>query len=851
MKSHKRTKLFALLAVLTVTPFARASDVPDADVAVASRVSDMGTELLRKKFVAPEHLQACQAMLKAAAKLDPAEQRYPRLLVEACVSQGDTDGAIAALKSYRALAPDDLGAQMLLIQLNLGKMETADAKLAYLNQILGSTVHPDVRSGVAVSAAKLFAERGQQEQSNLMVDQALRLNSVNAEALRLRYQNGMEGMSEFQKVQVLIAMVKANPMQPDVVAELSDRLADFGLVKQSLDWYLAAVRLYQKTGTPIPLDLALNYAAEQFIAERYDGADGLAIRLLQSDPYNVDALYVRLMCARNTPVADDDFRLRNFARKTMLARLKGVRDQVSGVPATQPATAPDAIPVQPTTRKAESFPGESRLPATLPSEAEEELSPAALPDFSAALAKIDLTAKSPEKSALINVISDAAWYSVYFDPKPDVVQSLLETLSKLVPADDTTLVRLQGWNLLAQNKPEEAKVKLSAVADRDPMAALGLIKMEPVTSSDANFRGRRLLSENPSRMLGLFLKESLRDRGIKVAASDKAQTISDQLAKFPMNWLNIIDKPSDFYLVRGTPMSGQFDYREPVLVNVTIQNLSEFDITMGTDGVLHSDLWIDASMPIPNPQNFPGAAYDRITKQLVLRAKQSVNQVIRVDRGALAAAMNANPTAPQQVWVTVVTNPAATQGGVGAGPGGYRVQLSKMVARAGFAIGSDQVVDKLLESLPQASFGKISMMDLLASYIRQARATPSDDRLAKLAPRFSEKLTAMKVDSSASVRAWSRYITADLADSAAKLQLVQEMSRSDEWPTRLLAAVTAEGLDAELRKSVLAELSGDAEPVVKDYASAILKAPSATTQPTTAPTTAPTTESTTESTTQP
>src|SRR3954471_16199932 len=98
---------------------------PEADVSLAARVSDFGTDLLRQKKVAPEHFKACIALLQAAMKLDPADPRYPRLLVEANLSQRDVDGAIAALKAYRQVAPDDLGAQVELIQLNLGRMETA------------------------------------------------------------------------------------------------------------------------------------------------------------------------------------------------------------------------------------------------------------------------------------------------------------------------------------------------------------------------------------------------------------------------------------------------------------------------------------------------------------------------------------------------------------------------------------------------------------------------------------------------------------------------------------------------------------------------------------------------------
>src|SRR6185295_3627134 len=118
-----------------------------------------------------------------------------------------------------------------LIELNLRKMETADARLAYVNQILGADgVAPEVRSSVAVVAAKLMSERGQPDQTEHMLSEAVRLNNLNLEALRLRYETGMKDLSDFQKVQALINMIKANPLQPWAVAELADRLADFGLV---------------------------------------------------------------------------------------------------------------------------------------------------------------------------------------------------------------------------------------------------------------------------------------------------------------------------------------------------------------------------------------------------------------------------------------------------------------------------------------------------------------------------------------------------------------------------------------------------------------------------------------------
>ncbi len=836
----KRTAL--LIGIIAgIAGQARAQDaVPDADVALAARVSSIGIDLLHKRQIDPADLPACAGMLKAAAKLDPSEMRYPRLLAENYLAQNDVDGAIAAIKQYRkciadyhANEPEDLGAQIELIQLNLSKMETADAKLAYTNQILGAdSVNPDVRSAVAVTCAKILYERGQQGEADKMIDNAIRLNALNNEALRIRYANGLTGMSDFQKAQALLAMVKANPLQPQVVAELAERLADFGLVRQSLDWYFDAIKLYQMSQQPIPLDLAIDYGAEQFLAERYDGAGGMAIRLLQSEPNDIDALYLRLLCVRHTTIPGDELRIRNLARRTLLDRLKGVSDFVAGTATTQPTTVP-AFALAPTVDPL------TGAPATRPVDPAVDFNAAVLPDLSAALAKIDRDKDSREKSLLISAVSDTAWYAIYFDPQPEVAQTMLDVLAKIVPADNVTLVRLQGWNFLAQNKNEEGKVKLSAIADRDAMAALGLVKITPPTDVEANNRGRKLLSENPSRMLGVFIKETLRSRDIKVVASDKAQSLSDQLENFPANWMSVIDKPSDYYLIRGTPLQGQFDFNEPILVNVTIQNTSLYDITVGPDGVLRNDLWIDAQIPVPNVQNFPGTAYDRITKQIVLRARQSMSQVVRVDQGALSKALNDNPTSPQQVWVSVLTNPVSTNEGVAAGPGGNRVQLNKVIARAGFGVGSDAIVDKMLDDLEKGTIGKISKMDLMAAYIRQARANPADERLAKVAPKFQEKLTVVRIDTSASVRGYARYLSATFAEPANKASQVQEMSRSEDWSTRLLAAVAAQsGIDAEAKKAVLTELSNDAEVSVKEYAAATLKVP-ATTQPTTLPTTRP------------
>ncbi len=827
-------RLFAwswIVLVVIAAP-AIAAEVSDADASLAARFADFGTDLLRQRKVQPAEFDACESLLKAANKLNPAEARYPRLLAEACLATRDVDGAIAALKTFRQISPEDQAAQLQLVELNLQKMETVDAKLAYANQILTATsVAAEVRSAIAVIAAGLASERGQHDQAATALDQALRLNPLNVEALRMRYAEGGEELSDFQRVRLLIATLRANPIQPAAVGELAQKVADMGLVKPALEWYFQAILVHQRLGVAIPADLAVNFGAEQFLAERYDAADGMAIQLLQGDPNDVDALYLRLLCARNTADKLDNVSTRNLARRTLLGQLKKANEFVLD-PTSRPATVRAVVVPPPAAVDALGLP----IPGAVETEVPYTLDD--LPDASPILAKLNQPDAKPEtRVAYVGLLTDLAWYTLYFDPNPQASDKLLETLGKLLPEDNVALVRLQGWNYLQQGKNNEAKNKLSAVADRDPLAALGLALLSPVSDTDANNRARKLLADNPSRMIGAFIKESLRDRGVKVVAREEAQQIASDLASFPVKWMSIIDRPADFYAVTAEPLQGQYDYREPILVRVTLQNMSEFDITIGRNGVLHSDLWMDGDLRGVKDQSFPGTAFERITSSNVLRARQSVSQIVRVDQGELQKVLLKNPTSPQQIFLTVFTNPVSTRdGSVGAGPAGYRVALKKLIARAGFSINSEKAVGDLREGLVNGNLGRFNKMDLMAAYIRDARNNPADEALNWAAGIFRDTLIAVRVDASPSVRGWARYLSLTLAAADTRKATVQELVRSNDWTTRLLGAIGANQLEEADRQATLAELSSDAEPLVQEYAAAMAKVtPSATTQPASQP----------------
>jgi hypothetical protein len=76
-----------------------------------------------------------------------------------------------------------------------------------------------------------------------------------------------------------------------------------------------------------------------------------------------------------------------------------------------------------------------------------------------------------------------------------------------------------------------------------------------------------------------------------------------------------------FYKLTAEPLTVSHAFGQPVLATVTIQNVSDYDITLGDDGTIKPDLWFDAKLIGLVQQVIPAIAYDRIGQQVVLKAK--------------------------------------------------------------------------------------------------------------------------------------------------------------------------------------------------------------------------------------
>lgn len=795
-----------------------------ADAVLAQRLAGLARDSFATGAPSATSWGKVVALLAAAHKLDPSEPRYPRLLAEACTYAGDTNGAIDALKAFRQLDPSDQGAQVRLIDLYTSRFPVAEKRLAYLKDVIDAkTVPAEVRSHAALQAGYLHAERSQSKQALAMYDEALRLNPVSPEALAAKYGATTDTATTSERVGLLLRMLQSNPALADRAAELARELADAGLGRSSLEWYSHAVKVWNRQRVAPPHAFAIEYAAQLLLVDRQEDADMLAQQMLTVDASDVDALLLRLLTLR---AAGDKDGLA-VAMETTLGVLRGrvlTTRQLNTPAATQPI---------------EPHKGD-------------------LPDLTGDLAEASKPEEGVRRRALVATLADLAWFQVYFENAPQEADKTTALIAVLAGDESPLVARLTGWSLLAQGRTQEAAVKLGAAAERDPLAAMGLARLQLAdekSKTEGMTTARKVLADAASGLTGAIVWDGLRDHGVKRMATNGADLIIAQLDAFPKAWLNVVDAPEQFYSVRGEPVRPSYGFGEPMTGRVVISNNSPYDITVGPYGLLKPDLWFDAQLRGMMQDQLAGVTYDRITQVSVLRPRQSISMVVRIDDGKLGQILRANPAPSVQVFVSTITNPTSVgdKGGVGPGAAGLKAPVQRIFARSPFPINSEQARVQLLNSIKDgAPADKFNAIELAATLVRAATerdaaaaANPSANVGPEVAAAMEKDKRATgqlfgavlqaRGDATPAVATWAKHMAVLMQPTAAAedagARAVPVLLNSDHWAAKLVGLADLDGLptDPASRKASLeAVVKSEPDPIVKRYAEALLAAPPTT-----------------------
>jgi tetratricopeptide (TPR) repeat protein len=800
----------APLAVLaqtsSATPSAPATQpaTPDNNPVLAERIAyGMAQGLLRARPIVETSWPATVALLEGAYRLAPKEPRIQRMLIEALLRENDGPRALEILSAYRQTEEgrNDEGAQVQTIDLYLNQIHSLDEKIDYLQDLVGrNSIAQSVRSYAAVRCAEFMAEHMQDTESMQMLDQALRLNPLNLRALRIKFQTQQNG-TPMEKLSCMLDMLKSNPNQPALVLAVAQDLADAGMIQQALQWYTLALNLYPRTELRTPGRQAVaDYAAEVFIGGDAKSADMIAGKIASLDPESLNAWLLKLIADKSMGDKDTLTVTSRQAQIALTNRLAELRRAAGDATATTRPVDPNGdVPVV---------------------------------DVAADLAKLQKANQPALLSQFATVAQTMSWIKIYFDDKPADADPWINAMAKVVPADDAGLARLQGWQLMKEGKTGAARAKLQPIADKDPFAAAALVLMaahSPAAQATANTQARALLSANADGLTGAALTEMFASRGVHLVPGPVAEQLTLELAKFPRDWMSIIDQPQQFYSIRVEPVDAALKPGDPVLLRITLTNISDYDLTVGTDGIIHPGLWMDAQLRGADQRMLPSEAFDRITKRLVLPARQSMSQVVRLDTSELTGILLYSPQKYFQVGAMCMTNPITINGQITNGPAGYRVEMTRLIEREGEPYTSADVfqsVEKALQSGTAAE--KVSALELMATYYNELSQV-NNQQAKELATHFADRIRSATADADASVRGWALYVLSLLTTDKDLPVVLHAMMQDPGWEARLLAPVVVELKGAP--KSLVKPLENDSDPLVKKLAVAVGQMPEVQVQP--------------------
>ena len=832
----KQRFVLAALMVITLAAAPRpapaqeldqASQDPDGSIALAERLATAAHQLFRQKPIPVNALQMSAELYRAAMKLDPGEPRFARSLADILMELNDDAGAIQALRDYLNVdkydARDDQTAQLQLIDLYLSSdaMESVDQRLSYLRYLLSKqTISASVKSEIALRAARLLMDRGQNDQAMKLLDSARVLNPMNLQALRIRYILTQETALPVDRVQQLLEILRANPADPVVASRLAEQLAQLGLVEPAVAWYALADELYSATNIRADPAFVLGAGSELFIAKHTDEAKALVNMYNGSLPDDADGWFISLSALKyQLAVFPNDQQMQadyaTLIRKASIAisnRLQSIRKLSGDLTATtRPVDSPDET---------------------------------VLPDLS----DDPLRLNSPQARQLLDpyqgTLTSLAWLDLYYRQAADLARPLIKALARLAPEDDVALKRLRAWAQYVDGDAKGALVKLRAMGD-DPLSQLGVILIElddPRTKGRAILQAQRLINDHPSGVIGAVLWGELSRLHVKIDPSPASGAVATLVSAVPQSFLALLREPKTFYDVQVTPLKPTFEFGEPVLVRVTLLNAGGV-LAIGDDCAIHPELWFDARLMGIANQGFYGAAIGRLDQRLVLGPGESVSTVVRIDQDALHPLFSSKPQYDLLISVSVVLNPVEVKQAdryqppqAQPGVGGY-AQIAPTFARESVPIQSLDQRNMLYQRVDSGDGGeKIRALDILSAYV-PVLATMGDQAKPVL-DEFVAKVHLTDPGPSPSVQAYQKFLVTEMAQGDDRANSLASMVSEEHWQTRLLALILAGDMGGK-GIAVADQLAADPDPIVKSYAEALGQSLQvAATQPS-APATAP------------
>ena len=727
-------------------------------------------------------------MLDGAGRLADKEVRFRRDRYRAAEVAADADQMFAAILDWRKVDPNNLYVQERLIDLwMVVKCSTVDERLAYVRTIVAAeTVSMEVRSHAAMQCARLLLEQSRVQQAMEMLRKSLLLDGLNIDAMRLHWQISADRATPAQRLDLLLAMLKANPASIDAVLLVAGELADANLVQQSLQWYGNAASMSRSIGG-LAGTQAKDYAAELLIAGQDRSAAEVTARLLEKAPGDPGTWFLALLAEKG--MQDRIGEVRKNALIALLNRMATARTEIGVKGATTRPLGSDDV---------------------------------AMPDLSADAALVK--SASPEMARdYVESVSDVIWFLLFYTDRPADAQPIIKALAAGGGADADLMARLDGWYLLKSGKVEEARAKLAPLAEKDPLAGIGLVRIyqkDPASATSAIDLAKKLVVRYPSRLIGAMVRTEIGTVAGDVPPDPATEPMTDALDRFPREVFQIAAQPQDFLSLRLDSLQVEHDFAEPILIEVEVRNNQKVPIVLGPGGVVR-DYWLDAHVKAVGTSVVSGAVFEKIGGPIVLAPGKSVKWLTRLDRGPLAKMMQQTVQTSMQLQVFGLTNAVPGDRGIVAGPCGIGGRTLRTITRRSANLASDGAIKRANAIVDGSDLVlKLRLIDQLTAHLLLAAEPEGYADIKSIDAELKALLVRLGQDAAPTVHAWARYRMGQTGVEPAG-QLAAGLAAEPLWYSRLLGtALTVEAPDSA-RLKLLEAAASDSDATVRRTALSI------------------------------
>lgn len=667
-------------------------------------------------------LQIADLALAYAADKAQDDAELLRRRVELAARMGDEDALLDRTREVIRLDPQDTVAQLRLITMTLGRIQTAEARLEATERFLGargSNLDASIRSQLALDAALLARELGEGQKFISLLSLATDLDGTNKEAAALAaaYYASARPDDAIGQAELQVALLLADPVDPQVLISLARLGAEHG------DW-ASASRLHR--------------AARDLMSRASGGLDEWAqVQRMVLDWH---------IKGPREPVRELSTQIQAM-RHDAQALIQSLTEQ--GLPTTD-ITPPDELNLPP-------LPQRVRVLAAHAADDEEEMD--------RGFADLALTVRlvrnryeeevrtgrmSPEEAREVLVGLNLQRFLLHSITDRNF-QGVFNAVQQAGLLDDPAMAEaFRGWIALRTGDTAgaiEAFEGWLALRD-DPTAAIGLGLAYETSNrvDDAVEVYRQLFGFNPLAVEAAWA----RSRAWSLAQVDVSQTpvssdVARALGDVPAWISDAAASPLGYMTLEAELVDAALDPAEAVMVRLRVRNTAPIPVGVGPDRPISSRVLLVPELEVGaegRDQSTPSEPID-LARRLRLKPREAIEAVVWASPGYTGWLMQTRATQATRVRFRVLQDFVLSGQTLTAGALGLRFQTDSGVRGQlpGLRQGAAQLVERM-RLLTDEDVGEMAIT-LRAMAFQPPEARRSDQELASLAAAWAERYPAL------------------------------------------------------------------------------------------------------------